>query len=208
MVEILPKTIRGTALLKLDLLSEYRYIFNSGNSNDPVFDDIDCFHITRSSGTLINQDGKSTREQLNQLTGTITGGAVYGFSKPHLEALRKPNSGNLVKKLNFHMRFYVYFSIFNHYYLALLRIADMGTRGEYLPITTQIPSNFRDITDGFQVPDVFNDHKHPPFFAGDGRVMENTILSTWHTMFVRLHNVFVEELESILPGPEFKIIKP
>lgn len=62
-------------------------------NNDPVFDDISCFFITRSSGTLINQNGKSTREQLNQLTGTITAGSVYGFNKRHLEAIRKPNSG-------------------------------------------------------------------------------------------------------------------
>lgn len=85
--------------------------------------------------------------------------------------------------------------------LAMLRISEMGSRGDFLPITTQIPSKFNDITSSFAVPDVFNDFKHPSFFAGDARVMENTVLTTWHTMFVRLHNVFVEELENVLPKP-------
>ena len=65
-------------------------------ADDPAFDDINCFFITRSSGTLINQGGEATREQINQLTGTVTAGAVYGFNKNHLDALRQRNSGEAI----------------------------------------------------------------------------------------------------------------
>ena len=82
----------------------------------------------------------------------------------------------------------------------MLRTADMGTKGEFLPVLTQIPNEFKDITNSFGIPDLFNDFKHPSLFAGDTRVMENMVLTTWHTMFLRLHNVFVNELKEIDPS--------
>ena len=69
----------------------------------------------------------------------------------------------------------------------------MGSRGDFLPILSQISGN-KELKEGFVVPEVFNDFKHPEFFAGDTRVMENTILTTWHTMMVRLHNLCVANM--------------
>ena len=34
-----------------------------------------------------------------------------------------------------------------------------------------------------------NVKKHPEFVAGDTRVLENPTLSSFHTMFARLHNI-------------------
>ena len=137
---------------------------------DPALDDINCFFITRSSGTLINQGGQTVREQINQLTGTITAGAVYGFNDNHLQALRESNS-------------------------AKLKVSQMGSKGTFLPVLSQISKN-SDLKDQFKVPDVFNDKGHAELFAGDVRVMENGVLTTWHTMFVRLHNKCVDNFPS------------
>ena len=76
--------------------SEKNCVIVNVPADDPAFDDINCFFITRSSGTLINQGGEATREQINQLTGTVTAGAVYGFNKNHLDALRQRNSGEAI----------------------------------------------------------------------------------------------------------------
>merc|ERR1712130_75284 len=137
---------------------------------DPVFDDINCFFITRSSGTLQNQNGKMVREQINQLTGTVTAGAVYGFNEEHLDALRVPNS-------------------------ALLKTSKQD-KGDFLPTLKDVKKIDKDLKGQFNVPTVFNDKGHPELFAGDNRVMENGILTFWHTMFVRLHNLCVEEMPS------------
>jgi peroxidase len=44
-----------------------------------------------------------------------------------------------------------------------------------------------------------NEQGLPNFFSGDVRVMENVVLSTWHTMFARLHDIVVDELSEIDP---------
>lgn len=58
----------------------------------------------------------------------------------------------------------------------------------------------------FHAPDTFNDFKHPDLFAGDVRVMENSVLSTWHTMFVRLHNLFADTLLTDSPHLETEFV--
>ena len=48
--------------------------------------------VTRSAVTVIDQDGEVVPEQLNQLTGVIQAGNIYGFSDLHARALRLPGS--------------------------------------------------------------------------------------------------------------------
>ena len=48
------------------------------------------------------------------------------------------------------------------------------------------------IKNSFETADVFNDKGHPEFVAGDTRVLENPVLSSYHTLFARLHNLAVD----------------
>ena len=59
--------------------------------------------------------------------------------------------------------------------------------GPFLPTVKDIRDN--EIRDKFQTADVFNDKKHEENVAGDTRVLENPTLTSYHTMFARLHNL-------------------
>ena len=76
-------------------------------------------------------------------------------------------------------------------------VTDEGLKGDYmptLPSVDQIPSKLAKTGEKFIVGEKFRRSKQPSLFAGDTRCMENVALSTWHTMFVRLHNLFVDAM--------------
>merc|ERR1711990_1397585 len=62
--------------------------------------------------------------------------------------------------------------------------------------------DFRDpeIKKNFETADVFNDKGHDENVAGDTRVLENATLTSYHTMFARLHNICVDELKKQNPN--------
>lgn len=141
--------------------------------NDPDLK-LSCFFITRSSATLETVNGKLTRQQVNQLSSTIDGTTIYGATKRHAEAVKAKNKMHLLT-------------------------TDMGPKGEYLPTTDMIANQFNSLTDAFKVSEAFNNFKHPSFFAGDTRVMENGVLSMYHTMFLRIHNLVVDKILEVNP---------
>ena len=69
--------------------------------------------------------------------------------------------------------------------------------GPFLPTVRDIRDN--EIRDKFQTADVFNDKKHEESVAGDTRVSENPTLTSYHTMFARLHNLAVDEFIKLNP---------
>ena len=68
--------------------------------------------------------------------------------------------------------------------------------GDMLPNleTPQIKAR-GDLVPKFTTQDFLNEQKVSPFVAGDTRCSENMQLSSWHTMFLRLHNIFADGLE-------------
>ena len=52
-----------------------------------------------------------------------------------------------------------------------------------------------DLVPKFTTQDFLNEQKVSPFVAGDTRCSENMQLSSWHTMFLRLHNIFADGLK-------------
>ena len=115
------------------------------------------------------------------MSSTIDGTTIYGATKRHAEAVKAKDKMHLLT-------------------------TDMGPKGEYLPTTDMISNQFKyvlifyiicprllhgiipffsSLTDAFKVSDAFNNFKHPSFFAGDTRVMENGVLTMYHTMFLR-----------------------
>ena len=88
---------------------------------------------------------------------------VYGFTEAHKNALRHPNKRNLL-------------------------MDDKGRLGDFLPNVNNRQFN-NNIKNNFETADVFNDKGHAEFVAGDTRVLENPVLSSFHTMFARLHNL-------------------
>ena len=130
--------------------------------NDPKLR-FQCMFIIRSSGVLGATNGQATREQVNQQTSYIDASAVYGFTEAHKNALRHPNKRNLL-------------------------MDDKGRLGDFLPNVNNRQFN-NNIKNNFETADVFNDKGHVEFVAGDTRVLENPVLSSFHTMFARLHNL-------------------
>ena len=49
--------------------------------------------------------------------------------------------------------------------------------------------------DKFKQPSTFNDDNFKDFIAGDNRVQENPYLASFHTIFVRYHNIIVDNLK-------------
>ena len=135
--------------------------------NDPVLK-FRCMFIIRSSSKLIpGSSGVGQREQVNQQSAFIDGSVVYGFTKKHKDLLTAKDGIHLKMNSN---RF-----------------------GDFLPNVDQF--NDRGIKQNFQTADVFNDKGHPEFVAGDTRVLENPVLSSFHTMFARLHNLAADEFQ-------------
>ena len=83
---------------------------------------IPCFPITRSSATLKATGNELVREQINQLSSLIDATTVYGTTAQHAEALKASNKMHLLT-------------------------ADMGPKGEYLPMLSMIKNKFRNIFD-------------------------------------------------------------
>ena len=118
--------------------------------------------VTRSAVTVIDQDGEVVPEQLNQLTGVIQAGNIYGFSDLHARALRLPGS-------------------------PFLETQD-HTHGIFIPSTAQIDAKdgeFAQFTRRFRLPNGLNERRYPPMFSGDNRVLENPILGSWHVLYHR-----------------------
>ena len=133
---------------------------------------INCFFITRSSSNIEAVDGKLVRQQINQLSSLIDGTTVYGATKQHAEAVKDHDKMHLM-------------------------FADMGPMGQYLPTTNMIKkknSAFSSLTNAFQLSSAFNEHNHLSFFAGDTRVSENQVLTYFHTMFMRFHNLMTDHI--------------
>ena len=125
-----------------------------------------CMFIIRSSGVLSNQGGKPSREQLNQQTSFIDGSVVYGFNQEHKNQLTHSNKRHLMMDSN-------------------------NKFGDFLPNVNNKKFG-NGIKNSFETADVFNDKGHPEFVAGDTRVLENPVLSSYHTLFARLHNLAVD----------------
>jgi peroxidase len=130
-----------------------------------------CMFVIRSSSKLGQENGRPVREQINQLSSFIDGTTVYGFTTRHKNLLLAPD------KMHLRMR--------------------SNKNGDFLPNVKDI--NNKEVTASFQTADVFNDKGHDEFVAGDTRVLENPVLSSFHTMFARLHNVAVDEMVKLNP---------
>jgi len=118
--------------------------------------------IIRSSGALGNNGGQPIRDQFNQQTAFIDGSVVYGFNDEHRKALTHPNGRHLLMEEN-------------------------NKFGSFLPDVNNKKFG-NSIKNKFETADVFNDKGHDEFVAGDTRVLENPVLSSYHTLFARLHN--------------------
>ena len=70
-----------------------------------------------------------------------------------------------------------------------LRMSRNNRNGDFLPT---VNSFNQEIKDKFSTTAAFNDKRHAEFVAGDTRVLENPILSSFHTLFARLHNRAVD----------------
>jgi peroxidase len=123
-----------------------------------------CMFVIRSSSKLGQQNGQPVREQINQLSSFIDGTTVYGFTVKHKNMLLADDK----------MR---------------LRMSRNNQNGDFLPT---VNSFNQEIKDKFSTTAAFNDKRHAEFVAGDTRVLENPILSSFHTLFARLHNRAVD----------------
>lgn len=141
---------------------------------EPVLE-FPCMFVIRSSSKLGQENGVPVREQINQLSSFIDGTTIYGFTVKHKNLLLAADKMHL-------------------------RMNDKGAKGDFLPTVNEI--NTPEIVNKFQTADVFNDKGHPEFVAGDTRVLENPVLSSFHTMFARLHNKAVDEM--LKENPEWK----
>jgi peroxidase len=133
------------------------------NDTDPVMKRIPCMFIVRSSGKVGKGADGAVREQVNQLSSYIDGTTIYGFQNDHL--------ATLMAKDNMHL------------------LMEESSFGEMLPLASKFPE---DIASKFETSANLNDKEHPDFVSGDTRVMENSMLSSWHTLFARLHNKAVD----------------
>ena len=107
------------------------------------------------------------REQINQLSSFIDGTTIYGFTTKHKNLLLASDRMHL-------------------------RMQNNGRFSTFLPNVDQI--NDREVKSKFETSDAFNDKGHSEFVAGDTRVLENPVLSSFHIMFARLHNKAVDGL--------------
>jgi len=140
-------------------------------ANEPTLT-FPCMFVIRSSSKLgRGVNGQPQREQLNQLTPLIDATTVYGVSERHKNLLLAADKMHL----------------------------KMGRSqfGSSLPTVKDIPD--KDIKKNFETSDVFNTKRHEEFVAGDTRVLENPTLSSYHTMFARLHNLAVDEFIKLNP---------
>ena len=113
------------------------------------------------------QNNQPVREQINQLSSFIDGTTIYGFTTKHKNLLLAPDRMHL-------------------------RMQNNGRFSTFLPNVDQI--NDREVKEKFETSDAFNDKGHSEFVAGDTRVLENPVLSSFHIMFARLHNKAVDGL--------------
>ena len=73
-----------------------------------------------------------------------------------------------------------------------------GNVGDILPFTSDAKS--QSFANKFKQPSTFNDDNFKDFIAGDTRVEENPYLASFHTIFVRYHNLIVDGLKKERPG--------
>lgn len=113
------------------------------------------------------------KEQINQLTSFTDATNVYGTSEELLELLRDKNDRTkmLVEKPN-------------------------SGFGDMIP-TLNSPSmkNSQFAQKNFKIENFLNEQRLGAFVAGDTRCSENVMLSSWHTMLVRFHNLAAENLK-------------
>jgi len=72
-----------------------------------------------------------------------------------------------------------------------------GNVGDILPFTSDAKS--QSFANKFKQPSTFNDDNFKDFIAGDTRVEENPYLASFHTVFVRYHNLMVDGLRKQRP---------
>ena len=113
------------------------------------------------------QNNQPVREQINQLSSFIDGTTIYGFTTKHKNLLLATDRMHL-------------------------RMQNNGRFSTFLPNVNQI--NDAEVKAKFETSDAFNDRGHVEFVAGDTRVLENPVLSSFHIMFARLHNKAVDGL--------------
>ena len=77
-----------------------------------------------------------------------------------------------------------------------------GNVGDILPFTSDAKS--QSFANKFKQPSTFNDDNFKDFIAGDTRVEENPYLASFHTIFVRYHNLMVDGLRKQRPGKPFR----
>ena len=77
-----------------------------------------------------------------------------------------------------------------------------GNVGDILPFTSDAKS--QSFANKFKQPSTFNDDNFKDFIAGDTRVEENPYLASFHTIFVRYHNLMVDGLRKQRPGKLFR----
>lgn len=142
--------------------------------SDPHFDDIDCMFIIRSAVHVPSQ-GQFVREQMNQKTSFIDLSQVYGSTERELAELISTNKMHLKTRDGID--------------------GARGNVGKILPFTQDAKTD--EFAAAFKQPTVFNDDNFKDFIAGDNRVEENPFLASFHTIFLRYHNMAVTELRKV-----------
>ena len=122
---------------------------------------------------------KNKSEKVNQLTSFIDASTVYGVSSQHLNLLLDREKKRL-------------------------RTQTSEKHGELLPPLSSFDDTQTNIEEDFSDDDgiglnLTSREENEPFVAGDTRVGEFPILTSFHTLFVRLHNYVVGRLEEINP---------
>ena len=155
-------------------------------SDDAIFNSTSrCHGITRSIVSIrellmpgLMPTGQNRKilvvEHINQLTGTLTGGAIYGFDQEELDAIREPGTPFIDNGK---------FALGGHYKNL--------SKTEFLPRKRSVDERMFNIswfTDEFVLLEGHNDKNYPTRISGDTRVFENPYLGSVHIMFHRKDN--------------------
>lgn len=153
----------------------------------------ECMTIVRSQAVIATDDknnNEAFREQINSLTSFIDATTVYGKDSKHLNLLLASDK----KRLR-------------------MQDAENADHGKLLPGRTMFNDNndkimhlldtsFGEADSNFISANITaaNDTNCPTcFVAGDARVNEFPVLTSFHTLFARLHNYVVGQLEKLNP---------
>nr|CAB3235280.1 peroxidase [Phallusia mammillata] len=134
-----------------------------------------CLPVVRSQPIQDLHCSSAVRQQLNEITSFIDGSTLYGSDKSRLDELKdsESNIGSMkIGKLSPHG------FVPSHSPILPLgnQVSDALHRSMACPAAVHKPRNA------------------PCFVAGDIRANENQVLSSHHTLFLRLHNNIVQDL--------------